>query len=41
MLMHDNSDFNSNYIDNSLLLEADSVNRQELKELTILSRTRI
>ena len=41
ILMHDYSNFNSNYIDNDLLSEADSTNKQELKELTILLKTRV
>ena len=41
VLICNNSNFDSNFINNSLLLEVDFVNRQELKELTILLRTRV
>ena len=40
ILIHNNSNSDSNYIDNNLILDIDSVIRQELKNLTILSRIR-
>ena len=40
MLIHNNFNSDSDYIDNNLVSDADSVIRQELKKLTILLRTR-
>ena len=40
ILIYNNFNSNSDYINNSLLLEVDFINKQELKELTILLRTR-
>ena len=41
MLIYDNSDSNSDYIDNNLILDINFVIRQELKKSAILLRTRI
>ena len=41
ILIHDNFNSNSNYINDNLVLDADSIIRQELKKLTILLRIRI
>ena len=40
ILIYDNSDSDFNYINNSLLLEVDFINRQELNQLAILLRIR-
>ena len=40
ILMHNNFNSDSDYIDNNLILNVDSAIRQELKKLAILLRTR-
>ena len=40
ILIHDNSDSDSDYKDNNLVLDINSTIRQELKKSTILSRIR-
>ena len=40
MLIYNNSDSNSNYINNNLVLNAGSIIRQELKKSAILLRIR-
>ena len=41
ILIYDNSDSNSNYIDDNLVLDTDFIIRQELKKSVILLRTRV
>ena len=40
MLMYDNSDSDSDYIDDNLILDTDFITEQELKKSAILLRTR-
>ena len=41
ILIYNNSNSDSDYIDDNLILDTDSIIRQELKKLAILLRTRI